>query len=276
MSDNEDPDKTNEKVNKGDAIQNGGLKQQNAQDGRAKNRGARRNTKSVSNENDEDEGWLCKLCKTNFKRKSDKVLQCEYCSKHFCIQCLDMPVKLYNQLSSRLDIKWFCPQCNEKVEKNLKADREIEEKCRLLIESVEVRLRTLEEKSEHFITADEVRYIISKETKSEHTKQNSTVDNIDNLANVNDAVRKEINEREKRKNNAILFRVSETDTNIKADRTTHDTNVIKDIATKIDVEIKLGDIVRVSRLGKKAEGEGSSNIRPLLVGLSNCSLMYLN
>lgn len=124
--------------------------------------------------------------------------------------------------------------------------------------------------------------IISNETKSEHTKQNSTVDNIDNLANVNDAVIKEINEREKRKNNAILFRVPETDTNIKADRITHDTNVIRDIATKIDVEIKLDDIIRVSRLGKKAEGEGSSNSKPLLVGFSNdtvkkkCSQMYLN
>ena len=53
----------------------------------------------------------------------------------------------------------------------------------------------------------------------------------------------------------------ETDTKLKA--------LLRDIATKIDVEIKLDDIVRVSRFGKKAEGEGSSNSRPLLVGFSN-------
>jgi len=38
-----------------------------------------------------------------------------------------MPTALYNHLSNRPDIKWFCTNCNETVEKNLKADREIEE-----------------------------------------------------------------------------------------------------------------------------------------------------
>jgi len=31
-----------------------------------------------------------------------------------------MPVKMYNLLSTRIDIKWFCPHCNETVEKTSK------------------------------------------------------------------------------------------------------------------------------------------------------------
>lgn len=139
----------------------------------------------------------------------------------------------------------------------------------MFIESLEVRLRTVKEKSEQFITADKVNHIISSETKSEHPKQTSNVDNIDNLANLNDAVKKEINEWEKRKTNAILFKMPEIDTNIKTDRITHDRNIVRDIAPQIDVEIKVYEIVRVARLGKKAEGEGSSNSRPLIVGVSN-------
>jgi hypothetical protein len=41
------------------------------------------------------------------RKKNDKLLECDYCSKHVCIQCLDMTVKCYNQLSSRVDIKWL-------------------------------------------------------------------------------------------------------------------------------------------------------------------------
>lgn len=103
----------------------------------------------------------------------------------------------------------------------------------------------MEEKSEHFITADEVKHIISSETKSEHTQQTSKVDHIGNLANVNNAVIKEIHEMEKRKSNTIFFRMPEIDTNIQTDRITHDTNIVRYIATQIDVEIKVGDIVRV-------------------------------
>jgi hypothetical protein len=50
-------------------------------------------------------------------------------------------ISCYNQLSSRVDIKWFCPMCKETVEKNLKADRQIEEKCRLFLKTVEDRLK---------------------------------------------------------------------------------------------------------------------------------------
>ena len=90
--------------------------------------GKRQATNVVSNESDEtNEGCECTLCNVNFKKKSDKVLECAYCAQHFCTQCLDMPAKLYDFLTSRIDVKWFCPNCNEKVERNLKADRDIED-----------------------------------------------------------------------------------------------------------------------------------------------------
>ena len=128
MGDKEDSHGFGDVWRKEDSNQNGGhTKTAIEHPNNAKLKGSRISTRSTNNE---DEGWLCELCNTNFTKRNDKLLECDYCSKHFCIQCLVMTVKCYNQLSSRVDIKWLCPMCKETVEKTLKADRQIEEKCR--------------------------------------------------------------------------------------------------------------------------------------------------
>jgi predicted component of type VI protein secretion system len=43
---------------------------------------------------------------------------------------------------------WFCRPCREKVEKNIIVDREIEDRCREIMERFENRLKNVEEKVE--------------------------------------------------------------------------------------------------------------------------------
>ena len=77
-----------------------------------------------------------------------------------------------------------------------------------------------------------------------------------------------MNDREKRKNNLIIFRAPELKTNVKQERITYDLKVIKEIGTHIGVTITEEDVSRSSRLGKKPEDKNKLN-RPLLVSLSN-------
>ncbi|VDI46291.1 Hypothetical predicted protein [Mytilus galloprovincialis] len=209
--------------------------------------------KSVSRT--ENEGWNCQLCNVLYKKKTDKVLECDYCRKHNCISCLSMPATLYNHLSNRADIKWFCSLCNETVEKNLRHDREIEEKCRLFMEKFEQRVVTLETKVEQMVTVETVKTIINEEFKSEITPHSghasaTTPDDV-----ITETV-KEMKDRERRKNNAIFFNVPEPKSNVKSEKSAQDTESITDIGKRIDVEME-------KRLGKKYEEENKH--RPLLV-----------
>ena len=234
----------------------------------------------VTRSSSSDEGWLCELCKTNYTKKSDKLMECDYCNQHFCIQCLDMPPKLYNQMVGRLDIKWFCPLCSEKVEKNLKADREIEEKCKLFMQSFEARINSLEQKAEKFeqkaekfVTVEQVQDIIAKESKT--NKEIITVNDGAIGGDIEESVIKEMAEREKRKNNAILFRVPEPKTNIKIDKVNADIQLVKDVGAAVNVIIDNDDIVKVARLGKKKTTPDTESTvqteqnRPLLVTFGN-------
>ena len=113
--------------------------------------------------------------------------------------------------------------CKEAVEKNLKADRQIEEKCRLFLKTVEDRLKT----ADNFVTRDEVQDII-KNTCSNVENPNTVHETKHSTdTNVSELVIREMSERKKRKNNTIMFRVPEPTTNVKLDRINADLKVVK-------------------------------------------------
>ena len=97
---------------------------------------------NVVDSNLSEEIWNCELCKRAFSNPDDKLLECQRCNEHFCIKCLDKSVEEYTLLSST-DIMWFCPPCREKVEKNIITDREIEARCRDLMDHFENRIHQL-------------------------------------------------------------------------------------------------------------------------------------
>ena len=139
---------------------------------------------------------------------------------------------------------------NKKVERNLKADRDIEERCKQFLQTFEHRLKTLEDKSEKFVTADDVKHIIAHEVNSQD-KHPLVVAKKD--ITLSEDIIREVNDREKRKNNFIIFRVQELNTNVKQERIAYDFKVVKEIGTHIGVTITEEDVIKTSRLGKKPE-----------------------
>lgn len=210
----------------------------------------------------EQEAWKCQQCNNVFRKKTDKVLECDYCSNHYCIGCLNMPASLYNHLSNRPDIKWFCNDCNATVEKNLKVDREIEEKCRLFMQQFEDRVVKLEEKTENMVTVDIVKQVVQDEI-------GNTRPTGEGQGNVVSETVKEMNERDKRKNNVIFYNMPEPNTNIKEDKSKQDKAKVTELAHKIDVNLTSDSIEKLTRIGKKLEGENKH--RPLLVTLKDDS-----
>ena len=41
------------------------------------------------------EGWTCNLCERIFRNDRYMLIECEYCSKHFCIKCLNYKTHEY-------------------------------------------------------------------------------------------------------------------------------------------------------------------------------------
>lgn len=223
-------------------------------------------TRSKSVNQSENDTWQCQLCNIVFRKKTDKVLECDYCSKHSCISCLNMPVALYNHLSnpSRADIKWFCGLCQETVEKNLRHDREIEEKCRLFMEKFESRIIKLEEKADKMVTIDTVKKIVNDELKNDSAMSStSTATKNKTSENVVTETVKEMKDRERRKTNAIFFNIPEPNTNLKVEKLAEDKQNVLNIGKEIKVEINSNNILNTTRIGKKTEN--SSTHRPLLV-----------
>jgi hypothetical protein len=59
-----------------------------------------------------------------------ELLECEYCDGHFCRLCLKLSAAEYRLLGKRKDFHWYCPSCEEKALRNIKMEKEIEERCR--------------------------------------------------------------------------------------------------------------------------------------------------
>ena len=85
---------------------------------------------------DDDDVWICTGCKENFKEPNHKLLECEYCDKHYCIECVEITDKEFKIMTDKPQIHWFCP-CDTKVMKNLKNEKTCEERCQKFLKKVE-------------------------------------------------------------------------------------------------------------------------------------------
>ncbi|KAH3786673.1 hypothetical protein DPMN_164781 [Dreissena polymorpha] len=109
-----------------------------------KNRNTKWNSVSPSTPNESTEGWICKLCKKKFTEDSVKIMQCEYCSEYYCSTCLKLSNADYESFKNPL-FHWFCPSCDAKVMRNVKQERDIEERCAAWMNKMEIRKVKLEE-----------------------------------------------------------------------------------------------------------------------------------
>ncbi|CAG2209849.1 unnamed protein product [Mytilus edulis] len=120
-------------------------------------RSQKNSTSSMSN--NENEVWKCNICKNSFTENTDKIVQCEYCSECFCSKCLSLSKNEYDTFKNP-SLHWFCPNCEEKVMKNLKSDREIEVRCAEFMQKMECRLVNLETEMKSKVNTEQVNDIV--------------------------------------------------------------------------------------------------------------------
>lgn len=107
--------------------------------------------------------WTCILCTQRFTDDSAKVLECQFCTLHYCIKCLNKTKKEYETIS-KSDCMWFCAPCKIRIEKNIVVEKNIEERCKTYLESFEARIQEVEKQLETKCDEDKVKQIVRAET----------------------------------------------------------------------------------------------------------------
>ena len=90
------------------------------------------------------DSWKCDTCDKLFENENDKLLTCEYCSNHRCINCLGMTQSVYKGISGRPDLPWFCSNCIVKSLESLKQTKSIDDRCADFERKVNERMGKLE------------------------------------------------------------------------------------------------------------------------------------
>ena len=110
----------------------------------------------------------CEGCKKSFTDKKSKLL-CEYCDSLYCIECLQLTVSAYN-VFKKSSMHWFCSQCEEKIMRNIRTDREMEERCSAFLKRLESGVEALESQICNKVDETKVREIVqSINTDNEQT-----------------------------------------------------------------------------------------------------------
>ena len=68
------------------------------------------------------------------------------CDKNFCSKCLNLTNAEYKLFHKQSDLHWYCLPCEEKTMKNIKIEKEIEDRCKEFFSKYEKRLEALESK----------------------------------------------------------------------------------------------------------------------------------
>ncbi len=234
-------------------------------------------TTSRRNEVKNEEKWDCEICKKSFKDPDDKLLECERCSYYYCIKCLKKSEEEYRILENS-DIMWFCAPCKEKVEKNIIVDREIEDRCKDMMELFDNRIQNLEEEMKKKCSKDYVLGLVQEEiTKCVNTvRKDETKAQTPPLGNETDsenqkedvtAVLKEINERKKRECNMIIYGAKECRSEENETRRKHDIGLVQKLSEACGTNLEEESVMKTVRLGR-FDKEAEEMKRPLLVTFS--------
>lgn len=221
------------------------------------------------------ENWKCEVCTQVFSKDDDKVVQCEYCNKFYCIKCLEISDNEYNSFSNPA-LHWFCPKCETKVMKNLRVDQEVEARCKAFFKMMEDRMNKLESDIKEKPSVSQVESMIADalSTQAQGHIDNTSKDSETIEETINSKV-SEIRDSAAREKNIIVFGIDESEATEASERKEDDTNVMIDLFKAVEVDPDT--IKNVVRLGKKKkpedfEAEGEIQVakaRPVKVTLLN-------
>ena len=217
--------------------------------------------------------WKCEGCSDSFDRDEEELIQCEYCMKCFCCQCLDLSTEEYNVYKSP-SLHWFCSSCEEKVMKNIRVDREVETRCKEFMKSMENRISDIEKKLEEKVDESRLREVVNDIIKNNSVTSGNQTEKIEESVNKRLIELRDSNDRER---NIIIHGIAEQTMSDPQSRKEADTLIVGQLADILQFDkAKLGNVVR---LGKKDSmeqtAEGSSSMshrlrpRPIRVTLSD-------
>ncbi|KAH3724218.1 hypothetical protein DPMN_050032 [Dreissena polymorpha] len=107
---------------------------------------------SSRNSPTKSDAWLCNTCEKLFTDKDDKLLTCEYCSRHRCIACLGFTKAVYKAISGKVYLPYICDGPDGCIQKSLTAIKDtktIEDRCNDIMsgfaKQVDERMNTIED-----------------------------------------------------------------------------------------------------------------------------------
>ncbi|KAL7407073.1 hypothetical protein ABVT39_002493 [Epinephelus coioides] len=227
----------------------------------------------------ENKKGACQLCQAiaGFDTKS---LICKRCKTHHCIKCLKKDEVEYVILQKPdMGFKWFCPYCEECVEKSIAIEQMIEEKCQQIIQEMEKQMQELESMLEGKCDEKRVVEIIQEQLKDTDKGSTSWADIVRTPKENTSAVKSvlsELDERKSREWNIVLFGIKDYNLENREERQKKELKVVKDLFKSCKVRTATDSFVRVTRLGKlnrSEEAEESARPgRPILVTLQSMEL----
>ena len=90
------------------------------------------------------EAWRCEVCNEESLSDEAQMLECEVCDLRFCRICLKMSEEECEFLSRRVDMHWFCANCEGSALVSIKNDKEIAQRCADYFKVLEDRLQQVE------------------------------------------------------------------------------------------------------------------------------------
>ena len=208
----------------------------------------------------------CKMCEEVFENEDDQLMQCERCDKWECLTCSGLSDNDYKFLDScSLSIHWYCQACNEQAVSAFKADNLIEERCKMYCEELKLEISQVKSNLESKISNVEIKF--SNEAQSLKAQIEASESGIERkiqekLSSSADQNIKEMEERERRKCNIMIFNMPESGSQDKDECIMHDKKLVNQILEEIEIPAKVCNMYRVG-------GSESSNARPLRVILAS-------
>ncbi len=172
-------------------------------------RSQRKKGQSQTGTSQNDDFWTCGLCKKQFGDPEDKLIECDRCKLFFCTKCLKMSDQTYAALCQAASVShWFCLSCEQPALHAIRDDREIEEKCKAYFEEMNKRVEVLENEMPKKADKAVVDQLCS-DINNLKTEMQGAHSDVSTLSDRLELIRKENEEKEKRKNNIVVHGLPE-------------------------------------------------------------------
>lgn len=221
----------------------------------SKNKDGSAHATGSSNTNDE---ITCKLCQNVFTDPKSKLMECERCTQWYCQTCGDITDVEFKSLKRKsTKMHWYCDSCNDEAVSAVKTSQLIEDKCRQYMWDMKDELKgelkeELKVHVESEIESVKLEIASVKSTSVTQAELNSLKEQMEQKLHSTDSaedVIKEVQERQDRRLNIVVFNVQESEAEDAEQRKKADLDNIRAIFDTVGVSVPLA---KLTRLGNPA------------------------